>query len=157
MKAGACCWLHCEGFVQCLEPDGGESRACRAMPCDGLHRGDSCSLLCLMSLLWSGRKAEEHVLDPWHSSSMEPQLQDAVSISSPQTAFLIKLKCLGAGALGPAAGRGDSGSLGRRQSVAACYPANLALPKTHPVGQARPFTHLDRRKGNTGRAFFHRL
>lgn len=31
--------------------------------------------------------------------------------------------------------------------------ANLALLKTAPVGQARPFTHLAGRKGNTGRVF----
>lgn len=61
----------------------------------------------------------------------------------PQPGFLIKLKHFRAGAAW------DTG-----KAWLPATRANLALPKTPPVGQARPFTHLDRRKANTGRGLF---
>lgn len=137
-------WPRCEGLGQRREL--AEGRAACA-PRGAERHGDGCSLLQLMPLLRLGREAEKC---PRNSCQMRGARGPTQSPSSgmllrfvPQPGFLIKLKHFGAGAAW------DTG----RAWLLATRP-NLALPKTPPVGQARPFTHLDRRKGNTGRFFF---
>lgn len=126
VKAGARCWLWCVVFVQCLEPTGRGVGACRAVACDGLstmRMALPCSTSC-PCFGWEGRQKTVRGTSV-RSLALVIHGRSALGYcftSSPTTGFLIKLKCPSAGAPGPVAGRGDSGSLGHRQSVAACYP-----------------------------------
>lgn len=154
MKAGPHCWLRA-GVLWGLEPTGRGVRACGVVPYDGLSTAGT-AVPCSVSRPCIGWEGMQKTVRGAHVRSLALIIHGASALRicftlSPQTSFLVKLKCLSTGAPGP------WGRLGHRQSVVPATRANPALPKTPPEGQARPFTHLDGRKGNTGRVFFRRL
>lgn len=120
------------------------------------NHGNGCSLLCSISLIWLERKAEYcmcHTLGTRHSWSL----------SSRMLLHLVPPDWLPNKAKKPqcwSLGLEWFGQPGTRAGHGCLLPTLTwvkRLPKTPPVGQARPFTHLDWKKGNTGRVFFRRL